>query len=135
MTNPSLHIALVRAQRAEIERRAAERGPLLAAIDAAARAATEHPVTMRVAAGSETEAVLARLPAAAGSALSAPLLLGEIDGELVAALSLSDGSIVANPRSGSPDIVALLQLRAGQLGVQTASAPRRRLRRLAARFG
>jgi hypothetical protein len=44
-----------------------------------------------------------------------PVMLALVDGEAVAALSLSDGRVVANPFVPTTQIVALLRLRAVQL--------------------
>jgi hypothetical protein len=54
-----------------------------------------------------------------------PLLIGERAGQPIAALSLADGTVVANPFVASADVVALLRLRARQL----RGEPRRRGRR------
>ena len=62
----------------------------------------------------------ASLPA--GEALGA-----EINGELVAAISLVDGSVIADPFRPTTSAIELLRLRARQLGV---SGERRRLPRL-----
>ena len=47
--------------------------------------------------------------------LARPVLLGLLDGQPVAAVSLVDGRTVANPFLPTADIVALLSLRARQL--------------------
>ena len=64
---------------------------------------------------------LAALDSASGVP-PAPLLLAEVDGELSAALSLNDGSVIANPFRPTADVVALLRAAA-------KPAPRRRPRR------
>jgi hypothetical protein len=72
---------------------------------------------------------LAALDSAAGVP-PAPLLVAELDGELSAALSLTDGSSIADPFRPTADIVALLRAHAGQAGARGLSprAPRRRRR-------
>jgi hypothetical protein len=57
--------------------------------------------------------------------LTGQVLLAMIDGEAVAALSLSDGRVVANPFLHTEAAVGLLRLRARHLSV---ARPRRRLR-------
>ena len=52
----------------------------------------------------------------------------EINGELVAVLSLTDGSVIADPFRPTTSAIELLRLRAGQLGV---TGDRRRRRRVA----
>jgi hypothetical protein len=59
--------------------------------------------------------------------LRGEMLLAVLDGEAVAALSLADGRVVANPFVRTADAVVLLQLRAAQLSAR-ASRSRRRLR-------
>jgi len=55
-----------------------------------------------------------------------PCLVAEVDGELVAALSLVTGSAVSDPFLATADAVALLQLRAAQLGAVPELAGRSR---------
>jgi hypothetical protein len=76
----------------------------------------EPTVALRLAYADEGEAVerLARLdeaPAPAGD-----VLLALVDGEPVAALSLADGSVVADPFTPAADVVDLLRVRAQRLG-------------------
>jgi hypothetical protein len=73
-------------------------------------------------------AALDSAPAAPGF----PLLVAEVHGELKAAVSLSDGSAIADPFYPSAELVALLRAHAAQAGARSLSprAPRRR-RRLA----
>ena len=54
-----------------------------------------------------------------------PILVAEVDGQLVAALSATDGSVIADPFTYTNDSVSLLRRRAAQ-GTGT-----RRARRLA----
>ncbi|HUA48126.1 MAG TPA: hypothetical protein VMA77_23005 [Solirubrobacteraceae bacterium] len=72
-------------------------------------------LAMRVAHADEADIVrrLAQLDDA--PTLSGEILLAVVDGETVAALSLSDGRVVANPFLRTADAVALLRIRAAQL--------------------
>ena len=54
-----------------------------------------------------------------------PFLVAEASGEIVAARSLSTGTVVADPFRLTSDIVAMLQLRANQLGLTNELAVRR----------
>src|ERR1700756_713688 len=73
---------------------------------------------------------LARLAALDSAAVpSGPVLLGERDGRLEAALGLNGSAAIADPFVASGDVVALLQLRAARL------APGRRLRSPQLPFG
>jgi hypothetical protein len=56
-----------------------------------------------------------------------PLLLAEVDGELRAALSLSDGSAVADPFHRTAALVELLRRRASTLEPTRASRRRNRV--------
>jgi hypothetical protein len=59
------------------------------------------------------------------------LLVGEVDGELVAAVSLTGEGSVADPFRPTADLVTLLKLRAAQLGGVAARRAQRSSRRLA----
>jgi hypothetical protein len=64
--------------------------------------------------------------------LSRPALIALLDGQPVAALSLADGRVVANPFVHTAEAVALLRLRAAQLagaGHRPSTPRRSRLRR------
>lgn len=67
---------------------------------------------------------LAALDSAAGPPAS-PVLVAEVDGELSAALSLRDGSTIADPFRPTAQIVALLRAHA----VAATPAPQSRRRR------
>jgi hypothetical protein len=47
--------------------------------------------------------------------MAQPVLLAEVDGQLLAALALSDGSVVADPFHRTADLIELLRARAHQL--------------------
>jgi hypothetical protein len=56
---------------------------------------------------------------------SGPFLVAEIADEIVAALSLSSGAVIADPFRPTADTVAMLRLRAAQLGTTGEPATRR----------
>ncbi|HEX6391472.1 MAG TPA: hypothetical protein VFZ89_18555 [Solirubrobacteraceae bacterium] len=60
--------------------------------------------------------------------LSGPVLLGELDGACVAALSLNDGRVVADPFVRTTGVAALLRTRASQLTVRRFPTGLRRAR-------
>jgi hypothetical protein len=64
--------------------------------------------------------------------LDGEVLLAIVDGEAVAAVSLDDGRVVANPFLRTADTVRLLSLRASQLTGLPASPRRARVPRLRA---
>jgi hypothetical protein len=129
MNLSNLNFEVVRQRTLEIERRAQRFGPLLAAVgdDPGKASAAREPLTVRLAAAEDWP--LLRVVAELDSAElpSAPLLVGERDGRAVAALSLTDGSVIANPFVRTADVVAMLRLRARQLGVERRRLPGRAL--------
>jgi hypothetical protein len=75
-------------------------------------------VTVRRATDADVMA-LTRLAALDSAAIpAAPVLLAEVDGEPLAALSLVDGAVAADPFHRTADLVALLCVRAAQLEAQ-----------------
>jgi hypothetical protein len=89
----------------------------------------EATIALRLAHADERGAIdrLAHLdeaPAPAGD-----VLLALVDGEPVAALSLVDGGVVADPFAPTADVVDLLRVRAKRLGAPGRAARRRRWRR------
>ena len=100
-------------------RRAAEHRR--AATSAPARRSTEQVITLRVA-HPEDDYDVTRLAQLDDAPLPVgPVMLAVVDGEAVAALSLSDGRVLANPFIATENSVTLLRLRATQL-----SGPRHR---------
>ncbi|MBJ7331646.1 MAG: hypothetical protein JHC95_17255 [Solirubrobacteraceae bacterium] len=88
-----------------------------------------HPITIRPASEHDLP-MLERLAALDETAdLHLPTLLAEQDGKAVAALSLSDGLIAADPFVRTGDAVALLRLRAARL-TGAIAAPQRSVLRL-----
>jgi hypothetical protein len=129
MIHPTSYLVAIRLRSEEIERRAARLGPQLAALDERAHTRWRGPVTVRLAASDDAPELerLAQLDSA--SLPAAPLLIGECAGRPIAALSLANGALVANPFVPSADVVALLRLRALQLRRERPGLRRRRLRR------
>jgi hypothetical protein len=136
MQSPTLHSLLVAAKTAEL-RRAAQRETLHSARGAHRRRAPrrtspvsvgrELAVTIRYAFPDDAQA-LARLASLDSAPTPAqPVLVGELDGELRAALSLADGAVVADPFVATAGLVELLRARADQLraGVSGRTGVRR----------
>jgi hypothetical protein len=94
-----------------------------------------HGVSVRRAIAGDA-AGIARVAALDSARVPAgPVLLAEVDEIVVAAVSLADGHVVADPFQRTTDIVELLRLRAAQLdgrGPLPAAARRRRRFRLPA---
>lgn len=92
---------------------------------------TSNDQTLALRVADEDDAPAVRRLAALDDAppLRGEVLLALVDGEAVAARSLSDGRVVANPFVRTADTVTLLSLRAAQMAEPPA---RRRLPRLRA---
>ena len=115
MISTHLHFALAQA-RADDLRRTAD-GQRLARLAARPerRAAAERSVTLRFGSPADGKA-LARLAELDSSTPPAhPVLLAEVDGQLLAALALADGRVVADPFHRTADLIDLLRARAHQL--------------------
>jgi hypothetical protein len=88
----------------------------------------EKPVTLRFGAARD-ENSLARLAALdSKEPPTQPVLLAEVDGQLLAALTLSDGCVIADPFHPTLDLIALLRARACQLNGHSRTRRGGRLR-------
>ena len=121
--NTDLNYALAQ-ERIDDLHRAGERERRATATQAAERG--DHPLTIRMSRPADSGPItrVARLDSQWPP--GEPLLVAEVDDEIVAALSLGSGVVVANPFKRTADVVALLHLRAEQL---TVPGPRERLAR------
>ena len=92
---------------------------------------TSHDHTLALRVADDHDALAVRRLAALDDAppLQGEVLLALVDGEAVAAASLSDGRVVANPFLPTAETVTLLSLRASQLSERPV---RRRMRLRAA---
>jgi hypothetical protein len=124
MVSPILHRLMVEARITELRRaarasaRTTGRGWWLRrrrkpAIPAAI--GLELAVTIRYAFPDDARALVRLATLDSREAPSAPVLLAEVDGELWAALSLTDGAVVADPFRRTTALVELLGARARQL--------------------
>jgi hypothetical protein len=114
--DPNLNLRIVH-QRAQAANRRAERfGQLAADRRLAASPDTDVSVTVRLATANDGPAIVRVSELDSTPLPKPPLLVGERDGRIVAALSLRDGVAAADPFVPTADVVALLQLRARQLG-------------------
>jgi hypothetical protein len=86
---------------------------------------TAPDVALRLAVADEADVIRRLADLDDAPVLEGQVLLALIDGQAVAALSLRDGRVVANPFLPTAETVALLRLRAEQL---SGESPRRRLR-------
>jgi hypothetical protein len=129
--------SMVSAEHVADLRRAAARHRLFRGGSLANNAQVQQPtVALRLAYPDESRIVrdLAALDDA--PALQGQVLLALLDGQVVAALSLLDGRIIANPFVPTADAVALLRVRADHLGPSRSFGRARSIfrQRLAPRF-
>jgi hypothetical protein len=92
---------------------------------------TSTPATITIRpAYADDQASLSRLAAldSAAGVPTGPLLLAEVDEQLRAALSLADGSVIADPFFATLDLVALLRTRATAIAGPGAARRRARAR-------
>jgi hypothetical protein len=84
----------------------------------------------------DDQAALARLAAldSAAGVPAVPVLLAEVDDELRAALSLANGSVIADPFFPTQHLVRLLRAHAAAVAEPRGRRPRRPLKRLRAGF-
>jgi hypothetical protein len=115
------NVEMVRLRRAELEQSArryrasrAEPPPLPDA----------QPVTMRIGTLPDGAALEQMVKRRLRRSPLAPLLIGELAGRPVAAVSLMNGAIVAERHDAAEDVVALLRLRALQLRREHSRAGR-----------
>lgn len=128
MISPQLTEAVAHARTDDL-RRAADAHRTVHGADQAARpVAIESSVTLRLASTSDEKSLarLAELDSAGPQ--QRPVLVAELDGQLLAALSLSDGRAVANPFHPTADLVDLLRARAQHIRAQSPTKRCGRLR-------
>jgi hypothetical protein len=115
MIHPQLTQALAQANVDDLRRAALARGRALPSAHPARAVPVDASVTLRFASAAD-QTRLERLAALDSSTCPAPpVLLAEVDGQLLAALALSDGAVVADPFSPTLDLIDLLCARARQL--------------------
>jgi hypothetical protein len=126
--SPELHRALAQT-RVDDRRRAADAYRLTHRRSQPGRAiATDRSVTLRFASPADQSqlARLAELDSATPPAQ--PVLLAEVNGQLRAALALTDRTLVADPFHPTADLIDLLRARARQLDAAPSIKRSRRLR-------
>ncbi|HYZ80359.1 MAG TPA: hypothetical protein VE571_03775 [Solirubrobacteraceae bacterium] len=97
----------------------------------APRVAAEATVTLRFGCFDDAPDLLRLAQLDSAEPVSEPILVGEVSGQIVAAVSLADGRAIADPFMLSAGVVELLRARARQL----EGADRRRWRRALRRAG
>jgi hypothetical protein len=128
MILPELHRALARAKADDLRRAADAHRLTHRRAQPEPPVATDRSVTLRFASPAD-QGPLARLAELDSTTPPAqPVLLAEVDGQLAGAISLSDGTVVANPFRPTADVVDLLRVRAAQVGSISPIARSRGLR-------
>lgn len=118
MIHPALTEALARANADDLRRAAAAHAhaqPSAPAPHPVAAEATDASVTLRFAGSADAKRLRQLAALDSSSPLAPPVLLAEVDGQLLAALALSDGTVVADPFRPTLDLIDLLRARARQL--------------------
>jgi hypothetical protein len=88
---------------------------------------TSSTIAMRTATGSDDRIVRKLAALDSASAPQGPVVIALVDGRPVAAASLTDGRVVADPFEPTAEVVELLQARVAA-SAQAAVRPRRRRR-------
>lgn len=126
MISSHLDMGLAQARIDDLRRTAEARGLAHQRGELGGTVTAERTVTLRLGSPGD-ERALARLAELDSSTPPPrPVLLAEVDGQLLAALALSDGSVVADPFQVTADLIDLLRARACQLDAN--HRPRRPVR-------
>jgi hypothetical protein len=127
MILPELHRALARAKADDLRRAADAHRLTHRRAQPEPPVATDRSVTLRFASPAD-QGPLARLAELDSTTPPAqPVLLAEVDGQLRAALALTDGTVIVDPFHPTADLIDLLRARARHLA---ATPPIKRSRRL-----
>jgi hypothetical protein len=120
MTDSRIFLPLIRYRSQEIRERAERLGPNVVALrERPAKTSSHDPVTVRQAVAADGPQLHRLADLDSARVPTAPVLLGERAGRVVAALSLADGAVVADPFVPTTDLVDLLALRARQISRET----------------
>jgi hypothetical protein len=120
MIHPYLHLLVTQTRVDDLRRTAAAHR---SASSARPAVLDTSPVTVRFGFPDDTDAIARLAKLDSSKPPTQPTLVAEIGGQLRAALSLSTGSVIADPFHPSAQLVELLRVRARQL--RDARRPRR----------
>ena len=128
MHSPELDLALARAKADDL-RRAAEASALThRGTQQPQPVAAERSVTLRFASSADQKRLARLAELDSSTAPTRPVLLAEVDGQLRAALALTDGAVVADPFHPTSDLIDLLRARARHLDARPRIKRSHRLR-------
>jgi hypothetical protein len=128
MISPELDMALARAHLEDLRRAATADRLTHRQTSTRPPAAVEARVTLRLASASDEPAIERLAQLDSSTAPAHPVLIAEVDGDVRAALGLTDRSALANPFHATTDLVELLHRRARQLDASSRLTYRRRRR-------
>ena len=115
MISPQLTVALAQARTDDLRRAADAHNRTRPRAQPGRPVAGDGSVTLRFGAPAD-EQLLARLAALDSAEPPAqPVLLAEVDGQILAAVALSDGTVIADPFYRTAGLIELLRGRAKQL--------------------
>jgi hypothetical protein len=115
MSRDILHSELARQRDAELRRLAQRHLAQRPALRPQAPAARHEAVTIRLAAPDDSRELELLARAHGGDVSAGPRLIAELGGRPVAAMSLCDRAVIADPSERTTDVVELLRVRAAQL--------------------
>lgn len=128
MMLPELHIALARGKADDLRRAADAHRLTHRASQPGPPVATDRSVTLRFASPADQRPLVRLAELDSSTPPMLPVLLAEVDGQLRAALALTDGTLVADPFHPTADLIDLLRARARQLDATPSIKRSRRLR-------
>jgi hypothetical protein len=122
-SNDRINAEIARQREIEVSRQALRWGAIASELDASLRP-PPAAVTIRIAGADDHEDIALLAWREDASIPRLPRLIAELGGRTVAALSLADGEVVADSSGAHADVIALMRVRASQIG----GIPRRRRR-------
>jgi hypothetical protein len=128
MISPHLHIALAQARADDLHRAADIHRFAQRRAQPAQSPAGERSVTLRFASPADQGPLVRLAELDSSTPPMQPVLLAEVDGQLRAALALTDGTVVADPFHPTADVIDLLRARARQLDITPRMRRSRRMR-------
>jgi hypothetical protein len=108
-------MAIAQAKIDDLRREADARRTADVRIRTARPGATKGDVTLRLGSVGDEKSLACLAALDSAEPLEQPVLLAEVDGQLLAALALSDGTVIADPFHRTAYLIDLLRARARQL--------------------
>ena len=115
MISPQLTVAVAQARIDDLRRAADARRAAHGQAQPTRSVVTEKTVTLRFGTAGDEKSLARLAPLDSAQPPEQPALLAEVDGQPLAALALSDGTVITDPFHRTADLVDLLRARARQL--------------------